>query len=381
MPSAGKNFLTAFEKSYGQSASEFQRQQNQIENENRIAQREKELQDYRQNLKDIEDQKQQRLLSELLNGTTSDLGPRFAPTLQGNQLIGGQQPQQIVNRELTPQEKISKIVGLNPQYRTFYENQLKQKATADLQNQENQAFQNYLRNPQGFDYGQASTKTLQRIADYQKITKPSKPQPVSLGLSSDSKHNRLINLRGYENPNASEDDPSTRVINGKKYTITGESSMGKLYSTNENGQKDFAQGIKALYNSYYSTQQKYLQELNTGLDATGTPLDEDSRKNIENTLVQFNKGYVKHILTNAPKEARDFYKDMYNNFKGTPSKQNFWNNVVSAYTSGNLGKNKKDELLVMRHLAELYKALYNSTPANDFPNGLTTPDSEDDNAE
>ncbi len=136
--------------------------------------REKELQDYRQNLKDIEDQKQQRLLSELLNGTTSDLEPRFAPTLQGNQLIGGQQPQQIVNRELTPQEKISKIVGLNPNSRAIYENYLKQKATADLQNQENQAFQNYLKNPQGFDYGQASTKTLQRIAEYKKLIAPPK---------------------------------------------------------------------------------------------------------------------------------------------------------------------------------------------------------------
>ena len=126
MPSASKNFLTGFEKSYGQSASEFARQQNQIENEQRIAEREKQFIDYRQGLKDFENQKQQELLSNLIGGQSTSLGSGSIPTPQSSQLVGSQQSQQAIPKGLTPQEKISNLVGLDPNSRAIYENYLKE---------------------------------------------------------------------------------------------------------------------------------------------------------------------------------------------------------------------------------------------------------------
>ena len=209
------------------------------------------------------------------------------------------------------------------------------------------------------------TKT--KVVDFTKPIKQKEEKPEKVWIKDERYGDKMNKLMGYENPDADEKDTRTRIVNGKKYTITDHSTFDIYEKKEGTGRIGLTDTIKKSLADYYKEQQRLLAITNAGL---GEQYDTD-RKQFKNKLTDHNTTYVEAVQNNMPESATNWYRGIYdatdeNKQKGNPDPEDYWRILREDYIAGKLGKNpnKEDDFedVDFQILTENFKAIYGFDP-------------------
>jgi len=400
MSNALKYLLSGFDSAYKQSAADYNQNQRMKETLSREEEVQQNAARIKQQQAEQQNQQQADTMNTIQKGTTTDLIQQpsnlgvsnisnkpslaqFGNNIQTNVNPGRLQQQTVPLSQDSINQRMSSLTPANRNYMqrllTGQEKTQKENQFNDLVKTSIPKWDSYTPEQKAQVISQVPPEYAAKFHDYLTEMKPAKPEPVYLGSEVNHKLNRIQTFRGYKNPNADPKDPSTKIIGGQKYTVTGVGSEGKAYkevSINGATQKDFTKATKGLYNDYFGTQQRMMKELETGMTSQGTSIDDPgsliTRADLQKNLVNFNQKYVEHIKKNMPQGIKDWYKSVYKVTGKNPDKRDFWANLVDAYKNNGLSKDKQQDILDMRYGAELYKATYGTDPQKDFPANFET---------
>lgn len=195
-------------------------------------------------------------------------------------------------------------------------------------------------------------------------------EPKKVWIKDERFGDKMKKLMGYENPEADVNDPQTRVVNDKKYTIT-DYAVNDIWEkkTNQDGKDRFTlkDEIKKSLGDYYKEQQKLLAITNAGF---GNNKDKDDIA-FRDKLATHNKVYSEAVKNTMSTTARQWYDGLYNyqddNKKtGNPDPEDYWNVLKKDYVDGKLGKDpsKEDDYedADFQVLTENFKAIYGFDP-------------------
>jgi hypothetical protein len=328
----------------------------------------------------------QNIISQLVSGKVAN--PDYT---QGNQLtlpgIGGVAGNITIPKvDYSPLNKMSAmqlITGLSPKGSADYEHSvafMEKQADRDAEDQANKIIASGQKLTDQ-DLANLPAKVLNKLKSIKEIDKQPKPESVSLGHETDYKANRIIERKGYLNPNADPKDPSTKIIDGKKYTVTSESSMGKAFKTADNGKKDFANATKTVYKDWETSLEKMNFRLQNNTDEKGNPLTQTDKDQREKDRAEYQARFAEKVKKEMPKSVKDWYENQFNAAKKqglSIDAQTFWVRVKKAYENGDFSKNKDEENLAMRYLRELHYATYNEDPAKKYAGFSSDDDNDED---
>lgn len=298
-----------------------------------------------------EAQKQNDILTQLTKGTKSTFNyvGKFSPLLQSETPLT---QQDYINLSSGASDdtlqRFNFLQGLRPEK--------KQQKTVTIGGKVYKESEDYQNVPQG--------DPLFEIPQEQK-------KPDKVWIMDENWGDKVKKLMGYENPEADPNDSTTRIKNGKKYTITDWTASDKYEKkTSSSGENRFSlkDEIKKSLGDYYKEQQKLLAITNAGF---GNNVDKDGI-NYKDKLKNHNKIYSEAVKNNMTDSAKRWYDDIYNyqdenKQVGNPDPEDYWNILKQDYISGKLGKdpNKEDnyEDADFQILQENFKATYGFDPA------------------
>ena len=396
MPNSWLNVLTGFNQSYNRGAQNYEDQQNELQRQKFQSQEEKQRQeDEFQRQKDLfnwenqiktgEANQQQNdiqgKLSSLLSGKNTNVSNTPGQSLTIPGVPGNLSLPKVSPTDMTPQDKMRTLLGLPASVQNEYQKYQKQ--------QEDQAQDDLLKSafnetdPEKIKsiLPQLTTDNLKRYSEMKSAVKQPKPESVSLGHETDYKANRIIERKGYLNPNADPKDPSTKIIDGKKYTVTSESSMGKAFKTADNGKKDFANATKTVYKDWETSLEKMNFRLQNNTDEKGNPLTQTDKDQREKDRAEYQARFAEKVKKEMPKSVKDWYENQFNAAKKqglSIDAQTFWVRVKKTYENGDFSKNKDEENLAMRYLRELHYATYSEDPAKKYAGFSSDDDNDED---
>lgn len=296
------------------------------------------------------DKKQQDILSTLIKGRTLTVIPRIG----------------IVERPLSQDEVYQGYAKLNPQNQNTFEFITKQRDAELKKNEpkkkEYQSFGGklYSKDPVS---GELDTKNPV-------LTEEKKPEKV--WIKDEKIGDKIRKLMGVENPDADENDPTTRVVNGKKYTVQDYTAFD-IYEkkTGGDGGNKISDGVKKSFLDYYTKQQVLLATTKAGIkkikakDIDGEPTD------VNTELEDHNKIYTEFVNNSMSETAMDWYKKLYNTTTedktvGNPDPEDYYRYLQKSYIDGNLGTTpgKRDEWedVDFEVLLEKFKSIYGFDP-------------------
>lgn len=196
-------------------------------------------------------------------------------------------------------------------------------------------------------------------------------KPEKIWIKDERIGDKNRKLMGVENPNADLNDPNTRVVNGKKYTVQ-DYTVYDIYEKKTDGDGNkIAEGVKKSFSEYFKKQQELLATTKAGIKKIKAQgLDEDS-SDVNELLTDHNKIYNEYVDNNMTESAVNWYKNTYNEetdvkAKGNPHPEDYFRKLQYDYINGNLGTNKgkRDEWedVDFEILLEKFKAIYGFDP-------------------
>ena len=181
---------------------------------------------------------------------------------------------------------------------------------------------------------------------------------------------------GYENPNADPNDPTTRNVEGKLWTIT-DFQVLDFYEkvTNPNNPNDIyikmSKGLKSSLDEFSKEQRNLNSIVESGFGNSITKSEDGVEMTYRKKLNTHNKIFSTAIDNSMSPSAMNWYKEEYNKvsvdkIRGNPHPENYYDRLKLAFIRGDLGKiaGKADEYEVFDFeiLIEKGRAIYGYVP-------------------
>lgn len=334
---------------------------------------------------DLRNQEQQRLIEQKKKFAESEVqasNERLKPLLRGE----------------IPQEKKIEYLGTLPK-----EDLTRYKSIEELGRPEQVKTKNYPAGTTIYKLNPDGTPDLSNPIG----TTPAKPETPKITELTEPTLNKKTGYwetsKGFLiDPKDKKKYPKTITIDGNLYAVTGTTSKGKAVTKGGNNKKDWTESTSILYNDFFKKQQALQRALEVGQYQGNVLPDVDTEVNgkliygrgsIEKAVTDWNKMYTKHVLDHMPSLGKEWYKQLYNQYNQAtgeekvrvgfthPPAEDFWDNLINSYKKGELGSDKANENLTMRHLVELYRAIYSKEPKNVNPKNFENIDTIDEDYE
>lgn len=340
MGNFGSNFLRGFGGTFPRTFDTSFRYGLQKQEDDAIA---KKTAEYQKNQQDI--------LSQLIHNVTID--PK---SFQGGMPL---------IRPLSDEEKFQGYSKLSPQNQNAFEYVQRMKDAQEKKNElKKKEYQSFDGNLYGKDpvTGELSKEPI--------LSKEKKPEKV--WIKDERLGDKQNKLMGYENPEADPSDPRTRIVGGKKFTVTDHQTFD-IYEKNTGGDggNKISDGVKKSYLDYFTKQQVLLATTKAGIkkikakDINGEPID------VNTELTDHNKIYTEFVDNSMSESAKNWYNKLYNlttenKQAGNPDPEDYYRYLQKTYIDGNLGNvpGKRDEWedVDFETLIEKFKSIYGFDP-------------------
>lgn len=262
--------------------------------------------------------------------------------------------QTMGTRDITPQEKIKAMLGAGLTY-----GQIKKELTPTPIETTKIVPADSIPGYEGYKGYSVKVKTKgDQIVSIGNPTQP-KQEDFPLPTFRDSKNNKLLARTGHVWTEKDKGNPNTVTVNGVKYAVTKQSSMGNIKQSNSNGDTVFSKTamesfkvdavqLNNLLADYFN------KEANNFNDTSPEEL-----KTLNAKIDRVRNNYISSVKELAPKAFNTWYDNLYNAVGHDITPDGFLNQLREAYANGRFGKdNPKENSLGLQAGLELYKAIY-----------------------
>ena len=312
------------------------------------------------------EQEQQGILSQLIAGQSSQIVP---PKMNAQGTGFDVQPQ-----DMSLQEQFGMYSKLTPQHQNAYEYWRELNAPKEIKKAE--IFTDANGNKRKYKFDPQSNSLIPDMSNEGIISaKEETPKARWSGLI-EPEGDKAKKMIGYENPNADPNDPTTRNVEGKLWTIT-DFQVLDFYEkvTNPNNPNDIyikmSKGLKSSLDEFSKEQRNLNSIVESGFGNSITKSEDGVEMTYRKKLNTHNKIFSTAIDNSMSPSAMNWYKEEYNKvsgdkIRGNPHPENYYDRLKLAFIRGDLGKiaGKADEYEVFDFeiLIEKGRAIYGYVP-------------------